>query len=82
MGRKRRKDTGLPRRMYRRGKSYYYVDPVTAKWINLGSEWVEVMRAYGELSAHQREGNTVADLIDRYLREVVSATRRVRILPI
>jgi len=55
--------------MYERGPSYYFVQPVTEKWFNLGRHYVPALIKYGKLMADDTPSFTVSQLIDRYLRE-------------
>lgn len=70
MGRRRRHDKHLPSRMYRRGASYYFVEPGTERWQSLGPDYVTAMRQYADLTAGDVPVSNMGDLIDRYLREV------------
>lgn len=56
--------------MYPRSGTYYFVEYVTNKWINLGRDYVAAMTKYASLTADDAPSFTVSDLIDRYLREV------------
>ena len=56
--------------MYQRGPSYYFVDPVTEKWINLGRDYVKAMGEYAKRTADDSPCRTVDELINRYMREV------------
>lgn len=70
MGRNRKYDRHLPRRMYLRSGTYYFVD-VSGKWHGLGRHYVEAMSAYAKLTdAEEKPIFTVGDLLDRYLKEV------------
>lgn len=70
MGRPRKYNKQLPERMYPRSGTYYFVEYVTNKWINLGRDYVAAMTKYASLTAEDGPCATVGDLIDRYLREV------------
>ena len=70
MGRPRKHNRQLPDRMYIRSGTYYYVEYVTNKWVNLGREYVAAMAKYGSLTADDSPSLTVSNLIDRYIREV------------
>ncbi len=70
MGRPRKYNKQLPERMYPRSGTYYFVEYVTNKWINLGRDYVAAMTKYASLTADDATSFTVSDLIDRYLREV------------
>lgn len=70
MGRNRKSDRHLPKRMYLRSGSYYFVD-VSGKWHNLGRAYVDAMLAYAKLTDTEKKPIfTVGDLLDRYLRDV------------
>lgn len=71
MGRKRKHGQHLPRRLYLRACSYYYVD-VEGRWINLGRDYGSVLAAYGKLVTERvaPPARTMADVIDRYMTEV------------
>lgn len=70
MGRPRKYNKQLPDRMYIRSGTYYFVEYVTDKWINLGRDYVAAMMKYASLTADDSPSFTVSDLIDRYLREI------------
>ena len=71
MGRVRKHDKHLPRRVYHRGKSYYFVDR-SGRWHLLGHNVPEMYRAYAEM-LEERPLTTMGELFDRYLVEVVPA---------
>ena len=56
--------------MYLRSGSYYFVEPGTERWINLGRDYVAAMSVYAKMTAEDVPSFTVSQLIDRYLREV------------
>lgn len=71
MGRRRKYGKHLPRRLYERAGTYYYVEKGTGKWINLGRDYGEALAEYGRLVAGSNpRSRKMADLIDRYMREV------------
>lgn len=71
MGRKRKYDKHLPRWVYQRAGTYYFVEKATGKWSNLGRDYGKALAEYGRLVAGSNtRSRTMADLIDRYLREV------------
>lgn len=70
MGRPRKGDQFLPKRVYRRSGSYYFVG-VDSKWINLGRSYPKAMAEYAKLvDDGGQELSTMGDVIGRYLREV------------
>jgi integrase len=75
MGRKRRSDTHLPKRMYQRRGKFYFDSPLTGKWEPLGDDIATAMAAYGRLIGPNTlsDSSTLGDLIDRY---------RTRVLPL
>ena len=70
MGRKRRRDKHLPQRMYLRSGTYYLVQYGSEQWINLGRDYVEAMRSYGEIQGGHRTVKSMGDVIDRYMIDV------------
>lgn len=72
MGRPRKHNKQLPERLYFRPPSYYFVDYVTDKWVNLGRDYVKAMAEYASRTANDQPCITVGDMIDRYLREIAS----------
>ncbi len=70
MGRTRRSHRDLPERMYLRSGTYYFVEYVSNKWINLGRNYVKAMAEYARLRGPNGPLSTMDDLIDRYMIEV------------
>jgi len=70
MGRKRKYDKHLPRRMYLRRASYYLVE-TSGTWINLGQDFASAMAKYGELVGAHRHCITLGDVIERYRIDVL-----------
>lgn len=70
MGRRRRLDRHLPQRVYLRRGVHYYVDPATEKWLPLGRDLATALARYGVI-AGPHAVHTMADLLDRYLLEVL-----------
>lgn len=68
-GRPRNQGKHLPKRMYERSGSYYFVDH-EGKWINLGREYGRAIEKYNRLNDDPVEVHTIGDLIERYMREV------------
>ena len=69
MGRKRTRDRHLPTSVYHRHGAYYFVDHA-GKWIRLGKSLGDAYRALAGF-VESTEVKTVADLCDRYTREVL-----------
>ncbi len=70
MGRKRKHDKHLPRRMYQRRGSYFLVE-ANGKWINLGRDFAQAMAKYGELVGASRRCLYLGDIIERYRIDVL-----------
>jgi len=76
VGRRRRRDTHLPRRMYcRRGK--YYFDH-QGKWIPLGDDLAAALAKYGQLVGSDWSGRTMCDVIERYRTRVLPLKRSAK----
>ena len=69
MGRQRKTDKHLPKRMYLRSGGYYFVDYLN-KWHNLGRIYSKAMAEYGQLTDPDKPCKTISELLDRYLLEV------------
>ena len=78
MGRRRRKDLHLPKRMYERRGKFYFDSPVTGKWEPLGSDIVMALAAYGKLIGPQWSGRTLSDTIQRYKTQITPLPLRGR----
>jgi integrase len=50
--------------------TYYYIQPISEKWINLGRHYVRAMTKYAQLTRTDAPSETVSELGDRYLVEV------------
>lgn len=70
MGRKRRKDLHLPKRMYERRGKFYFDSPVTKKWEPLGGDIVTALAQYGKLIGPQWNGRKLSDTFQRYKTQV------------
>lgn len=70
MGRPRKKNKHLPKRMQIRSGGYYFIEPGSEKWIHLGRHYVRAMTKYAELTHTDDPSFTMSDLGDRYLREI------------
>jgi integrase len=68
-GNQRTKDKHLPKRMYLKSGSYYFVDQ-NKKWINLGRHYGNAIEKYNEFNVEHAEIYTIDDLITRYIKEV------------
>ena len=73
MPRPRTKDKHLPRRVYLRHGSYYFVD-AAGKWKRLGKTPADMYRGLADL-VDVGPVQTIGDLIDRYVREVLPSYR-------
>lgn len=69
MGRNRTSDKGLPRRVYLRSGTYYFVRPSDGKWLRLGKTEPEMLRALA--SIRETGENGLTEIFDRYEREVL-----------
>jgi hypothetical protein len=69
VGRKRKTDKHLPRRVYRKHGAYYFVDH-SMKWRRLGTSMGEMYRTLATLVESSAIA-TVKDLCDRYSKEVL-----------
>lgn len=74
MGRRRRHDKHLPRRMYLRRGAYYFASPA-GPWKPLGRDLGEALAAYGREIGGRWSGRTLGDVIDRYRTEVLPLKR-------
>lgn len=66
MGRRRRTDLHLPKRMYERRGKFYFDSPITKKWEPLGADIVTALAKYGQLIGPTWSGHTLGDLFQRY----------------
>jgi hypothetical protein len=69
MGRRRKRDTHLPERVYFKHGAHYYVNPATGKWENLGKTLADMYRAYAKIVDVSANTRTMNDVFDRYSRE-------------
>lgn len=74
MGRKRKKGSHLPERMYDHKGTYYLVEH-DGKWVNLGKKLPTALAEYHKLVQSDNTIDNMGDLIDRYMVEV-SPTKR------
>ena len=70
MGRRRKFDKHLPRRMYLRRGSYYFASP-TGRWYPLGKEYALAMAEYGRLTGPHQPCRTLGDVIARYRIDIL-----------
>lgn len=78
VGRRRTKGKHLPRRVYERSGAYYFVGR-DGKWHPLGKDYAEALRRLAVLIGPVSAGNTVAELIDRYVdQELAGKAERTR----
>lgn len=75
MGRRRKHDKHLPRRMYCRRGAYYFDNPDTHDWEPLGKDLAEALAIYGRKIGGRWSGRTLGDVIDRYRVEVLPLKR-------
>lgn len=66
----RYKADGLPRRVYRKGPSFYYVT-LDNKWLRLGRTEREMYKRLAEILKDVERADTLSALFDRYLRDVM-----------
>jgi hypothetical protein len=78
MGRRRRKDLHLPKRMYERRGRFYFDSPVTGKWEPLGDDLVAALATYGQLIGPLWAGRTLSDVFRRYKTQVTPLPLRGR----
>lgn len=71
MGRRRKSDKHLPRRVYRRHGAYYYAEP-GGKWHRLAKDYPGALRALAALVKSDNPPVTVDTLIARYEVEVLA----------
>ncbi|HET9678957.1 MAG TPA: integrase, partial [Gammaproteobacteria bacterium] len=69
MGRRRKSNHHLPKSVYLRSGSYYFVD-YTGKWILLSSSYTKAIAKYSQLIDSSEPITTLNDLFDRYLTQV------------
>jgi integrase len=74
MGRKRRLDNHLPRRVYLVHGAYWF-RPKDGKAVNLGRDIATALAQYGTLIGGSWSGRTLGDAIDRYRTEVLPLKR-------
>lgn len=86
MGKKRQSNKHLPRRLYQKGRAYYYVTRDN-RWLNLGRDYPAALAEWAKLEGAHNPGNgLVAGAIDRYIIEDLpklapkTRTDRARIL--
>jgi len=70
VGRRRKRDKHLPRRMYWRNGAYYFVDKGNV-WHRLGTDLGDSLRAYADFCPSAKNVVTVSDLVDRYRQEIL-----------
>src|SRR5450755_1856983 len=75
MGRRRKQDTHLPKRMYMRRGAYYFCHPKSNEWQPLGRDIATAFAEYGKLVSDQWSGHNLGDAIDRYRTEVLPLKR-------
>lgn len=75
MGRRRRVDLHLPKRMYERRGKYYFDSPTTKKWEPLGDDYQLALSAYGRLAGPLWTGRVLRDVFTRYKTEITAAIK-------
>ena len=70
MGRKRQSRRDLPERVYQKHGAYYFVD-ADNKWQKVGKTVSEVYRWYADMVHDDIQINTMSQIMDRYLGEVL-----------
>jgi integrase len=75
MGRRRKTQLHLAKRMYRSHGSYFFFSPVTNKWVPLGKDIAGALAQYGQLIGGNWSGRTFGDVIDRYQTQVLPLKR-------
>jgi integrase len=70
MGRKRQSRLDLPERVYFHHGAYYFVNAAN-KWIKLDVDYLKAMARWAEIIQLPERAETVGDLLDRYVREVL-----------
>jgi hypothetical protein len=70
MGRRRKTDLHLPKRMYERRGKYYFDSPKTGKWEPLGDDYAAALAAYGKLAGPLWTGRVLRDVFTRYKSEI------------
>lgn len=78
MGRRRKKDLHLPKRMYERRGKFYFDSPVTGKWEPLGDDIASALAKYGQLIGPVWSGRTLADVLQRYKSQITPLPLRGR----
>jgi len=71
VGRERKSRTDLPERVYHRNGAYYFVHKATGKWERLDSDYAKAMQKWATLVVAATRTETMGNLFDRYLLEVV-----------
>ena len=74
MGRRRKQDKHLPRRVYLVHGSYWF-RPKDGQPVNLGRDLADALARYARLIDGQWVGRTLGDVIDRYRTEVLPLKR-------
>lgn len=69
VGRQRKHNKHLPRRVYQRRGKYYFAH-ADGRWLPLGDDYGTALRAYAEIVGEQPIG-TLSVLFDRYAREII-----------
>jgi integrase len=75
MGRRRRKNLHLPKRMQQRRGKFYFIEPESEKWIPLGDDYSLALTHYGRLAAPLWTGRVLSDVFTRYKTEITALVR-------
>lgn len=75
MGRQRKNAKHLPRYVYQRRGAYYFQNPETRQWEPLGRDLAQALAQYANRVNVPEKLDTVADVIARYRREVLTGKR-------
>jgi hypothetical protein len=78
MGRRRRTDLHLPKRMYERRGKYYFDSPVTKKWEPLGDDYLIALGKYRTMAGVSPTCRTLRDVFRRYKTEITPEPLRGR----
>lgn len=75
MGRRRKTDLHLPKRMYERRGKYYFDSPTTKKWEPLGDDYAAALAKYGQLAGPLWTGRVLHDVFTRYKTEITATIK-------
>lgn len=79
MGRRRKSNLSLPPRMHQKHGAYYHVvfdsQVGRQRWVLLAKDFGSALRLYAEREAREYAGETMADLIQRFVLEIAPTKR-------